>query len=51
MADIEQTDKSLKEGGVSSALENDDLPPIRSTVNNEVHSSKVRKLELINKNN
>ena len=45
MTNVSQADKSLKEASVTSPVENDDLPPIRSTTNNEVPSSKVRKLE------
>lgn len=40
MTNVSQADKSLKEASVTSPVENDDLPPIRSTTNNEVPSSK-----------
>ena len=34
MTNVSQADKSLKEAGVTRAVENDDLPPIRSAANN-----------------
>ena len=42
MTNVSQADKSLKEAGVTSAVENDDLPPIRSATNNAEAPSKVR---------
>lgn len=42
MTNISQADKSLKEAGVTSAVDNDDLPPIRSAASNAETPSKVR---------
>lgn len=41
MDDINQTDKSLKKGSAAGAVENDELPPIRSSASSEVPTSKV----------
>jgi len=42
MATIEQADKSLKTTGVARELENDNLPPIRTTATSSEESpSKV----------
>lgn len=40
MDDINQTDKSLKKGNTAGAVENDELPPIRSSASSEVPTSK-----------
>lgn len=39
MTTIEQTDKSLKTAGVAREFENDNLPPIRTTMTSSEESS------------
>ncbi|KAJ7352829.1 Sperm associated antigen 1 [Desmophyllum pertusum] len=43
MESIDQADKSLKTAGVTRELDNDNLPPIRTTTNSEVSSAKQQK--------